>query len=96
MVLDIRGIRHSDSGGPKQHERITKMRNFLSHTRWVTSQEDARGITWLELFVWYRMHDAAEGDREPLGPKELVEKELAVFKEAARQLTTKCLSVNQE
>ena len=54
------------------------MLNFIVRLRWATEKNPEGGITWLELYAWYRMH----AERKTPAPFEKVDlkKEICAFK----------------
>ena len=79
--LEIRPPRRALSKDEHQHDEMKSIRNFLAHTRWhhVSEHEDKSGITWLELFLWYRMHSPRPMRKkggELLEPKPTLQKEI--------------------
>ena len=54
--MDLRELRLEETDGEKEFEDTRKIVNFLSRLIWPTQANPQGGITWLELFVWIRLH----------------------------------------
>lgn len=51
-----REIRDDESGGGQNPREIQNIANFISKIQWDPNMQEEGGITWIELYLWYRMH----------------------------------------
>ena len=93
--LHLRELRRGECDGETEFKESRKVLIFLSRTRWTTNQNQDGGITWLELYIWYRTHKADE-DSKILKPKVSLQSQIANFKKHVRNLKKKCLSQGDE
>ena len=77
--LQIRELRRQECKDDKEYDESRKVINFLTHTRWTSQQLPQGGITWLELYIWCRMHSPKQPEA-PLQGKVPLQKEMAIFK----------------
>ena len=75
----MRRLRERETEDECEHEQTKKVLNFLSHARWVESKREEGGITWLELYIYFRIH-AGASDTDPFAQRKLLETEIADFK----------------
>ena len=69
--------------------------NFIAQVEWTTNLEEEGGITWLELYIWYRMHSKAPvGD--PLATTKPLMSDIAKFKSTIRKIATHCIDEGEE
>ena len=88
--LHMRRLRNHESGKDDDHEETIKVVNFLSHTRWAKAKKQEGGVTWLELFLFYKLH--APPDRyAPLAPKSFLQSDIANFKRKVRKINLHCV-----
>ena len=77
--LHMRRLRKHEVGNDEEHEEATKIVNFLSHTRWAEAKNPEGGITWLELFLLFKLHTPPDR-RDPLAQKSFLQQDIANFK----------------
>ena len=99
--LEVRPARRAHAINDMQHEKMTQIRNFLTHTRWQEGPDPtgAAGITWLELYLWFLSHSNKKEKPkgvERLLPKSNLQKELAAFVKATRSLATQSFEEHDE
>ena len=95
VKLRMRELRKKECKTEKEWKATSKVLNFISHARWSEEEAEVGGITWLELFIWYKMHAPAE-ETKPLAPKTILQKEIAEFKSHVRRVMTLCVVEEQE
>ena len=54
--LKLRCVRATDGKDTEQTNRMRTIANFLTNTKWRLADPNTQGITWLELFIWFKMH----------------------------------------
>ena len=52
----LRELRKVECNGETGFKETREVLLFLSRTRWTSEQNQDGGITWLELYIWYRTH----------------------------------------
>ena len=86
MKVQVRMPRRQDHSGEDDWIQAVKARNFISQTPWCESREQTEtglpGITWLELYILFKMHDQRPHDQRQLKKRNCLQKNLACFKKA--------------
>ena len=77
--LHMRRLRKHEIGKDEEHEEATQIVNFLSHTRWAKAKKQEGGITWLELFLLFKLHTPPDR-HAPMAPKMLLQNDIAIEK----------------
>ena len=93
--MDLRELRLEETDGEKEFEDTRKIVNFLSRLRWSTQANPQGGITWLELFVWFRLHKFEKASSF-LKPKSSLQSQMAVFKKRVRNIKRHCVGTGDE
>ena len=93
--LHLRLLRDNEGASQKDVEDSMKIFNFLSRTRWTIEPNQQGGVTWLELFVWYKLHHI-EKPTTFFAPKDTLQKQMADFKRLTRNVKQYCLSPEDE
>ena len=95
VKLSMRKLRRQECESDSEWKRAEGVLNFISHTRWAKDPAEDGGITWLELYVWYKMHSKVEAEA-PLDAKNTLQKEIAEFKKHARKIAALCVREQDE
>ena len=93
--LRMRRMRSQDVGGEIERAAAQRIQNFISKIQWVDEKREEGGITWLELYIWYFIHKGPEEDML-LEPKDILQKEMAKFKQAIRAITSNTVDQDEE
>ena len=71
--------------GRTEAVEIASIAAFMTNTKWKKAAE-GKGITWMELFLWYSMHTPTRERKD----------EFRAFKKAFRKVVTDCVRVEEE
>ena len=91
----MRRIREEEAGSRSERREVQSIANFISQIEWAKEAGEGRGITWLELYIWFRMH-SPKIDVDPLGPTKPLLNDITVFKRRVRRVATYCINEEQE
>ena len=96
MQVKVRFPRRREHGDEKGWEYAVKVANFIRKTRWCKEGESNEnpGITWLELFVLFKMHD--QKIPENVTKKDCINNQLAFSKKICRMVAADCISEDYE
>ena len=62
VPLRSRRVRDIDEGDRVEREQLVKVNNFITHLQWAREEKDeGGGITWLELYILYGIHEGGGG-----------------------------------
>jgi len=89
VLRDVVGCAINDS------LQIQKVANFISRIKWDADLNEEGGITWIELFIWYRMHSPAVHTNFIDATKPL-QNEITKFKKQVRKINTHCIQEDRE
>ena len=87
--LRLRLLRENEGAGKEDVEESRNILNFLSKTRWTVERNQEGGITWLELFIWYKLHHI-ETPTKNVDPKVTLQRKMADFKRHTRNVIFLC------
>ena len=54
--LRVRALRREEVKNNEEWEKANKVLNFITNIGWAEKGNEEGGITWLELYIWFRMH----------------------------------------
>ena len=91
----MRSIRHEECCNDEERRIIEGIANFTSHIEWTSELKEEGGITWLELYIWYRMH-SAKIEEDPLAITKPLMSDIAAFKNHVRKVATYCTKEEEE
>ena len=91
----LRSIRQGESSNAEEWQQTRAIANFISHINWTSDLKEEGGITWLELYVWYRMH-SKEVVEDPLAITKPLMNDIAKFKSLIRRVATYCTDEGEE
>ena len=99
MRLKINRIRKEDCQSEKAADERMQVRTFLNNLSWKrTEDEEEGGITWVELYILFRLHgwnDDSEGENF-LTERGKLKSMLKSFKQQVRWLAVHAVAVDQE
>jgi hypothetical protein len=82
------------------YQRHICVRNFLNKVEWSEEQLPEGGITWLELYVWYTMHngelEGIDDKKDKLRNRNSLHNEMAAFKKVVRRLVLQSVPEKEE
>ena len=81
----IRKIRKREADDDEDEAQIAKVLSFISRLRWTTEKSQEGGITWLEIYAWYRMHSERKPPA-PLARKVVLLEESSAIKKRVRKI----------
>ena len=93
--LRMRKMRSQDVGGEIERTAAQRIQNFISKIQRVDEKREEGGITWLELYIWYFIHKGTE-EELLLEPKDILQKEMAKFKQAIRAIANNTVDQDEE
>ena len=89
MKVQARMPRRQDHNSEDDWMQAVKVRNFISQTPWCESREETEaglpGITWLELYILFKMHDQKSKGQKQLKRKNSLQTDLACFKKSLQK-----------
>ena len=88
----LRSIREGECSSREEKREIQAITNSISHIRW---RSEMKGVTWLELYVWYRMQ-SPRFEVDPLATSKPLLNEIALFKSRVRKVATYRIKDEQE
>ena len=68
--------------------------NCLAQIEWSSHLEEAGGITWVELYIWYRMHSPPV-KADLLATAKPLLSEITISKKDVREVSTCCINEEQ-
>ena len=83
-------------GGGSRNEMLETqgIANFISQVDWAKNVSEGEGITWLELYIWFRMR-SPKIDVDPLATSKPLLNDIAVFKSRVMKVATHCIKENK-
>jgi hypothetical protein len=91
----MRSIRRGECKDADEWTQAIAVSSFISRVAWTTDLNDDGGITWLELYIWYRMHSKVILV-DPLANTKPLASDVAKFKSMTRMIATQCIDEGEE
>ena len=90
-----RNIREEECCSRREQRDIQAITHFISHIKWTSEKREEGGITWLEFYIWYRMH-SPRVEIDPLATTKPLLNDITIFKSQVRKVATYCIKEEQE
>ena len=91
----VRRIGEEEGGSRSEMRETQSIANFISQIEWAKEVGEGGGITWLELYIWFRMR-SPKIDEDPLATSKALLHDITVFKSRVRRVATFCINEEQE
>ena len=86
----MRYARRGECSTQREYEDLKLITYFISNVEWSTEWKEEGGITWIELYLLYRIH-SRKIDVDPLASDKPLLNDIANFKSNIRRVSTFCI-----
>ena len=91
----LRYARRGECSTDDKCRQLKAIANFISHIEWTTDWKEEGGVSWLELYIWYRMH-SPKTEEDPLASTKPLMNDIATYKGRIRKVATYCIDDGEE